>query len=181
MRSVEGYRGAAVVAVMLGLVVVASGQTRPASPAPAAPDERLLAEVRALRAEIADAANTAMRAQLLGMRLQLQEQRIGEIVRQLGDVQERLRANDRAKDALSAQMTMFEGLPKDESAEKSGEAEQVLGPLRAQLGVLEQSEGSLKAEEANISNLLTQEQARWTSLNAQVEELERAAMRQPPR
>jgi chromosome segregation ATPase len=181
MRSLEAYRGAAIVAVMLGLVVVVSGQTRPASPPPAASDGQLLAEVRALRAEIADAANAAMRAQLLAMRLQLQEQRIGVIVRQLGDVQERLRSNDRAKEALAAQLKMFEGMPREESAEKSEEVDQVLGPLRAQLGVLENSDATLKAEEANISNLLAQEQARWNSFNAQVEELERAAMRKPPR
>ncbi len=181
MRSVQVTRGLTIGAVVFALAAAVSGQARPASTPAVNPDEQLLAEVRALRAEIADAANTAMRAQLLAMRLQLQEQRIGVIVRQLGDVQERRRGNDRVKDALAAQMKMFEGMTKEESAGKSEEIEQFLGPLRAQLGALENTDATLTAEETSISTMLAEEQARWNSFNAQVEELERATMRKPPR
>jgi chromosome segregation ATPase len=181
MRSVEAFRGLTIAAAVVGLAAAVSGQARSASTPPGTSDEQLLAEVRALRAEIAEAANTAMRAQLLAMRLQLQEQRIGVIARQLSDVQERLRSNDRAKESLAAQVTMFEGMMKEESTEKSDELEHVLGPLRLQLGGLEKSEEALKAEETSISNLLTAEQSRWASFNAQVEELERAAIRKAPR
>jgi hypothetical protein len=180
MRSVDGYRSFAIAVFVCACVAAVAGQARQ-PPAPATADEQLLAEVRALRTEIADSANAAMRAQLLGMRLQLQEQRIGVIVRQLSDVQERVRSNDRAKDALAAQMRMFEGMVKTESQEKGEEFDRVIEPLRAQLAILETSDQSFKAEEASISSMLAQEQARWSNFNAQVEELERAAIRKPLR
>jgi hypothetical protein len=181
MGSVKGSRGLLIGVFACACVAAVAGQVRQPPASAGTPDEQLLAEVRALRAEIAEAANAAMRAQLLAMRLQLQEQRIGVIVRQLSDVQERVRSNDRAKDALAAQMKMFEGMAKTESQEKSDEFSPMLEPLRAQLAILETSDQSLKAEEASISGMLAQEQARWSNFNAQVEELERAAIRKPPR
>jgi chromosome segregation ATPase len=181
MRSRNAYGGFLIGIFVCACVAAAAGQGGQPPARAATSDEQLLAEVRALRTEIADAANAAMRAQLLAMRLQLQEQRIGVIVRQLSDVQERIRTSDRAKDALATQMKMFEGMAKEESQEKNEELHPVIEPLRAQLAVLETSDQSLKAEEANISTMLAQEQARWSSFNAQVEELERAAIRKPPR
>ena len=64
-------------AAVLLLAAAVSGQGRQA----ATPTDELLAEVRALRADINSAARSAMRGQLLGMRLQLQEQRIGRHIR----------------------------------------------------------------------------------------------------
>ena len=90
------------IAVLL-LAAAVSGQGRQ----PATPADELLAEVRALRAEVNNAARAGMRAQLLGMRLQLQEQRIGVVSRQLAEVQERLRANGQTQTTLAAQLKMF--------------------------------------------------------------------------
>ena len=181
MRRLDGARACVAGALILGCVAVVSGQGRQPAPAGTS-EEQLLAEIRGLRAEIAEIANAAMRAQLLAMRLQLQEQRIGVIVRQLSDVQERIRSNDRAKDALAAQLKMFEEMTTTkESQEKAEEFKHFVEPLRQQLGILEKSDLSLKAEEANISSMLASEQARWSTFNGQVEELERAAIQKPPR
>src|SRR5687768_3086933 len=89
--------------VLLLAAAAVSGQGRQ----PATPADELLAEVRALRADVNNAARAGMRAQLLGMRLQLQEQRIGVVSRQLTEVQERLRANSQAQATLAAQLKMF--------------------------------------------------------------------------
>jgi hypothetical protein len=133
----------------------------------------LLAEVRGLRAEINQAAQAGMRAQLLGMRLQLQEQRIAVVSRQLTDVQERLRGNERARGPLAAGLKMFADQTK-ETSDKAG-LDIVFGPLKSQLEELDKSDQQLRAEEADLSRLLAQEQSRWTSFNAQIEELERAS------
>ena len=159
------------VAVLL-LAASVSGQGRQ----PATPADELLAEVRALRAEVNNAARSGMRAQLLGMRLQLQEQRIGVVSRQLAEVQERLRANGQAQTTLAAQLKMF---PWAEDAAPQGEAgegfAQILAPFKGHQAELERADQRLKNEEADLQRLLAVEQSRWAGFNAQIEELERAA------
>src|SRR6186997_289339 len=73
-KSVHSIAILGIVAALL-LAASVSGQGRQ----PATPTDELLTEVRALRADINNAAKSEMRAQLLGMRLQLQEQRIGVV------------------------------------------------------------------------------------------------------
>jgi hypothetical protein len=156
---------------VLLLAAAVSGQGRQ----PATPADELLAEVRALRADINNAARSGMRAQLLGMRLQLQEQRIGVLSRQLAEVQERLRANGQAQTTLAAQLTMF---PWADPAQKNDAGEgfsQILAPLKGHVAELERTDQRLKGEEADLQRLLAAEQSRWTAFNAQIEELERAA------
>ena len=156
------------VAVLL-LAAAVSGQGRQ----PATPADELLAEVRGLRADVNNAARSQMRAQLLGMRLQLQEQRIGAVSRQLTEVQERLRANHQAQTTLATQLKAFPFNSEDrEVAEGFG---QILAPLKGQLAELELTDQRLKTEEADLQQTLVAEQARWTGFNAQIEELERAA------
>ena len=158
-------------AVLL-LAASVSGQERQ----PATPTDELLAEVRALRADINNAAKSQMRAQLLGMRLQLQEQRIGVVSRQLAEVQERLRANAQTQTTLAAQLKMFpwaaEAAPQDEAAEGFA---QILAPFKGHQVELERTDQRLKNEEADLQRLLAVEQSRWAGFNAQIEELERAA------
>ena len=161
------------VAVLL-LAAAVSGQGRQ----PAAPADELLAEVRALRAEINSASRAALRAQLLGMRLQLQEQRIGVVSRQLTEVQERLRANAQAQTALAAQLKAFPFMNPDQQDEAK-EIGQIFAPLQEHLAELERTDQRLKNEDADLQRLLAVEQARWTGFNAQIEELERAAAGAP--
>ena len=157
-------------AVLL-LAASVSGQERQ----PATPTDELLAEVRALRADINNAAKSQMRAQLLGMRLQLQEQRIGVVSRQLAEVQERLRANGQTQTTLAAQLKMFPWA----DAAPQGDAEegfaQILAPFKGHQVELERTDQRLKNEEADLQRLLAVEQSRWAGFNAQIEELERAA------
>jgi hypothetical protein len=156
-------------AAVLVLTAAVSGQGRQ----PATPTDELLAEVRALRADINSAARSAMRGQLLGMRLQLQEQRIGVISRQLTGLQERRRANAQAQTALTAQLKMFPGMDSDQQ-DQPGFA-QIVAPLKGQVAELGRTEQTLKSEEADLERVLAAEQSRWTAFNAQIEVLERAA------
>jgi hypothetical protein len=171
-----------VAVLLLGAAV--SGQGRPAGHSsrdgqPATPADELLTEVRALRAEVNNAARASMRAQLLGMRLQLQEQRIGLVSRQLTEVQERLRANQQAQTALGSQLKMFSGMGLADPAKADEAAEgfaHILAPFKGHQAELEQTDQRLKSEEADLQRILAAEQARWTAFNAQIEELERAAV-----
>ena len=121
-----------------------------------------------------------MRAQLLGMRLQLQEQRIGVVSRQLAEVQERLRANGQAQTTLAAQLKMFPWADAAQQDEAEEGFAQILAPFKGHQAELERTDQRLKNEEADLQRLLAAEQSRWAGFNAQIEELERAAAA-PPR
>ena len=91
---------AAVTALVLTLahgdVAVAQGEGAQTAPSRATLDE-VLAELRALRAELIEVAHASLRAQLLVARLALQEQRITTVSKELADVHEKLQANDRQR------------------------------------------------------------------------------------
>jgi chromosome segregation ATPase len=161
--------------VALGIVAAASAQGGQAPAAPRTQMDELLAEVRALRADLDRAAAASMRGQLLGMRLQLQEQRIAAIGRQLSDVQQRLRANAQARTALVGPIKMFESFKNTASGEKTEEIAGFLAPLKQQLAALDKSDAELKAEETFLTGQLNDEQSRWNAFNSQIEEMERAS------
>jgi hypothetical protein len=137
--------------------------------------DELLAEVRAIRADLDRAAAASLRGQLLGMRLQMQEQRITALARQLSDVQERLRANAQARTAMLSSLKMLAGIKGPDSPDKGEETNPILGPLRQQLAALEKSDAELKAEEAVLTGQLHDEQSRWSAFNGQIEDLERTS------
>jgi hypothetical protein len=135
----------------------------------------LLAEVRAIRADLDRASAASLRGQLLGMRLQLQEARITALSRQLRDVQDRLRDNQQARVSLTNSLTMFSGQGQkgEPSAEMRKQMEFIFAPLKGQLELLDRTDADLKQEEASLMAQLQQEQNRWTAFNGQIEELER--------
>lgn len=152
--------------VIVGLTIVLAGltavgaQSRPTPAAPPTQMDELLAEIRALRKDINDTARASMRAQLLGMRLQLQEQRISAAARQLSDVRDKLHGTEQALAGLKS---------------VTGNAPEALqGPLGGQLKQFETASQQLKAEEDTMLQLLNDEQKQWTRFNALIEELERA-------
>src|SRR4029077_13444243 len=68
----------------------------------------LLTEVRALRAELNQAAGASIRTQLLVARLTLQEQRINTISKQLADVQMLRTGNDAGLAQMSSRQGQIE-------------------------------------------------------------------------
>lgn len=166
---------AAIAVAASGAIAVASGQARQAPPAPETAVEQLLAEVRAMRAEIREATGASLRAQLVGMRLQLQEQRITTLSRQLSDIQEKLRAQEGAIIPLTSALKMFS----EDDDTKKKELEIITGPLKAQLAQAEKTVQQLKQDEIAAAQLLAEEQSRWTRFNALIEELEKAAAASP--
>jgi chromosome segregation ATPase len=158
----------------LAVVAVVRGQAgQPPAPARNQMDE-LLTEVRAIRADLDRAAAASLRGQLLGMRLQLQEQRISTISRQLSDVQQRLRANQQTRVSIASALKMFAGEKEQASGEMQKQMDIVFGPLKQQLALLDKADADLRNEEATLLAQLQDEQNRWTGFNGQIEELERS-------
>jgi hypothetical protein len=166
----------AVVVVAIGIAVAASGQAgQPAAPARTQMDE-LLAEVRGIRADLERASAASMRGQLLGMRLQLQEQRITALNRQLSEVQQRLHANAQTKAMLLGSLKMFDEMKKDDQpGAEANPFEKAFAPLKQQVAAMDKAEAELRTEESLLSGQLQDEQSRWAAFNAQIEEMERAA------
>lgn len=168
-------RGVALVAVLLMAVIsVTSAQGTAGQPQSGIPE--LLAEVRALRAEINQVAGASMRMQLLLARLTLQEQRIASLGRQVAEVQEQLRTASRERSDTEARLRQVEDLRRsgklrvDDEQAIAYEAKEVSGRLAAQTT----REAQLRGQESELLAALAAEQSRWTDFNARLDELERA-------
>ena len=153
--------------VVLGVTLL-SGQT-PTAPARQASMDDLVTEVRALRADIHQMGDASIRAQLLVARLQVQEQRIAGIAKQLSETDEQIRALDGARNPFLTEW--LKNLDKEPA--EPGEANLFAG-MKAQLEKIENGDPVLKERQANLSRLLSEEQARWVAFNAQLEDLEKA-------
>lgn len=138
--------------------------------APAAAPDPLVAEIRALRADMNERLEATMRMQLLVARLQLQEQRTSTVVGQLRDVEARLRENETAQQQAAATLKML-------GADNITDAEKKDSPFFALLGggaeKFAAAEGELKQQQLQLVRQLSEEQARWTAFNAQLDQLEK--------
>jgi len=162
---------AVVIAIVLGLAVA----RLPAQQSTSTQTE-LLAEVRLLRRAIESLAGTNARVQIVFGRLTLQEQRtaaaakhleevrltLANVTREIGDL------TDHAKDLESA---LDDGRRKPDEIEQ---ARQEATMIKRQLERLEIERARLAGDEADAASALNQEQGRWSDLNRQLEELERA-------
>jgi hypothetical protein len=162
-----------VAVVLIGIVAIVAGQgVRPAPPAANASPDELLAEVRELRADINQAASASIRAQLFVARLQLQEQRVNAVARQLADVQSRLASVQQGQAAMRERLTATEEgqarLPPEDRSDDQ---------IRALMLQLEQGQGreqELRAQEAALSGATTTEQSLWMDFSARLDALERS-------
>jgi hypothetical protein len=162
---------AAAIALTLGVVTAPFAQTgAPPSPQRGSMEE-LLAEVRGLRAEIRQASDTSIRAQLLVARLQVQEQRIASLNRRLVDVERQRSENERSRSAITAQMGIFAKAQEGQSPTEREEFEQVLGPIKAQMALMDKTETDLQTQHTYLTGLIADEQSRWTTFNAMLDEL----------
>ena len=173
------FRTVGVVAgVLIGIVAVTAGQgARPAVPA-AAPDQ-LLAEVRALRVELNQAAGASIRAQLFVARLQLQEQRVNAVTRELADVQSRLASTQQGLVSMRERLAATEEgqarLPPEDRSDDQVKA------LRLQLEQGQSREQDLRAQESALAGAATAEQSRWVDFNNRLDTLEQSLSAGTPR
>jgi DNA repair exonuclease SbcCD ATPase subunit len=155
-----------------------AGQQRTTSSAAPATMDDVLMELRALRTELKESASASLRAQLLVARLQLQEQRVNTVWRQLSEIEDKLQANEKNR-AAPEEMLKLIGL--EPGAEPPKELDPVVELFKKQAAAVEQTESDLKVRQAELMQLMTQEQSRWTTFNAQLEALEKALTAPAPR
>lgn len=162
----HSVRALAVIAILITIVAAAvSGQ------AGVQPVDPTLAELRAMRADINERLEANIRVQLLLGRLTLQEQRTNTVVRQLAEVSEKLRTHEQTKIQIEAATKMFGFDPNKPVADEDDNF--LVGMFKGQTEQLAKTEAELKQQHAELSNTLSQEQARWATFNTQLGELER--------
>lgn len=147
----------------------------------------LLAEVRALRSEVADSARGSLRAQLLVARVQLQEQRIiyfdrrraegaakvTEAAERTRQVSERTRSLDDAVRNITTLRPTAE-LTAQQLGLQRAELEATLRATQTELDAAREEEQRLRREQSDVEAALATEQGRWNDFNARLDELERS-------
>jgi chromosome segregation ATPase len=136
----------------------------------------LLDEVRLLRQAIEALAGTGARVQIVFGRLQLQEQRTTSAVRRLDDARSAL-ATITAKiaDIADRVKTIEDDAGRGTRAVPEERAFEIeLRELKREWARREEERIRLATQESDAAGQLAQEQGRWTDLNRQLEELERA-------
>lgn len=156
-----------VIAPMLMSALLAGQATAPA-PRPASMDD-VVAEVRALRTEMKQSAEVSLRAQLLVARLQVEEQRISSLARQLSETEQQIRGLESARNPWLEQMIK----EFDKNPPEPGAADMMAG-VRAQLEKIQNGDPVLNERQASLSRQLADEQGRWIAFNAQLEALEKS-------
>lgn len=138
--------------------------------------EQLLLEVRALRADLTQAAGASMRMQLLLARLSLQEQRITALSRQSSEVEQQLTAAVAARAATVAHLEQLSAAIEGtgvRSDERKG-AEYEISALKSRVAEQQQEEQRLQNQLAELSRAISAEQGRWLDFNTRLDDLERA-------
>lgn len=164
--------------LVVGVAGGAAAQQRiPPTAAPATTDD-VLNELRALRTELRESSAASLRAQLLVARLQLQEQRINTVLRQLSEVEDKLQANEGSRTGPEQILKMMGLQP---GAEPPKEMASIVDMFKNQMAATEKADSDLKLRQTELMQLMTQEQFRWTAFNAQLEALEKALTVVAPR
>lgn len=164
------------VAIVFAIAAIALSIRVPAQQATSTQTE-LLTEVRLLRQAIQALAGTNARVQIVFGRLTLQEQRTATAAKRLDEKREALRKITNEIAMLSAQAETLERM-QGRKPEEAQQAEKEGGMLTRMVQQMETERLRLVTEEAEAANELNQEQGRWSDLNRQLEELERALAKQ---
>ena len=135
----------------------------------------LLAEVKGLRAAMEQMSSAGPRVQLFVGRLQLQETRMNGMIRRLDTVRDTLASARRELEGFkSAQKMMEGGGEPQQPGEPKEDFGPILGGMKQQAAAAQANVDRLAAEEMQLTQDLTAEQARWIDINQRLDELERA-------
>jgi chromosome segregation ATPase len=178
-RSVKRFvmTGVMAAAALVVPAIWAGAQTAPPRATADPVLEALLAEVRALRVAMEQMASAGPRIQLFTARLQLQETRISNMIRRLDGIRDQLSGMREDLSTAEEMQKRVEGMLASTTLAENSEGRQQLmqelperkrqaAALRARVSALTSEEGQLVAD-------ITAEQARWTDINARLDELER--------
>jgi hypothetical protein len=164
--------------LVVGVADSADGQQRTPPAQPPATLDDVVNELRALRTELRESSAATLRSQLLVARLQLQEQRINTLWRQLSEVEDKIDANEKSR-AMPEQIFKMMGL--EAGAAPPKEMAPFVEMFKNQMAASEKTDSDLKLRQAELMQLLTQEQSLWNAFNAQLEALEKSVTAIVPR
>jgi chromosome segregation ATPase len=170
------------VLIIVAAAVVLSAQTPTRSLPPTTPLEDILAEIKGMRADMAESASTTIRTQLLVARLQLQEQRINNVVVQLTELRTQLSGARQAVTAIDNTVRSFQNeLQQIAIAPSTPERTAVEQELKNQVPIrqrdLDQARQrvlELVTRESELVSLFSVEQARWSEFNDRLDALEKS-------
>jgi chromosome segregation ATPase len=137
----------------------------------------LLAEVRGLRAAMEQMASSGPRVQLALGRLQLQEQRVNNLLRRIETVRTSLAAAQRDEEKSRQDLALREEEFKSAPEPMQRAMEQIVATGKAAHARAATELQRLQVDESGIVQELATEQGRWSDINHRMEELERALTR----
>ena len=156
-------------------VFVVGGVSGQSQRSPATLDD-LLSEIRGLRADVNQGSQRSIQADLLIGRLQIQEQRITLLSRQLYETRQRLAVMDKQSAPALIELNHAEEVSRSNPPSPEG-SERHLDHLRAQIAQDAGERYQLRRQETDFANALAAEQNRWTEFNSRLDDLERALSR----
>ena len=145
----------------------------PRPPVEGSTPEALLAEVRALRAEVTQITSAGIRTQLLVARLQLQEHRVLSAAQQLADAQRELAAVQGRINGERARVRQLEDAVSRATGEGRAVYQQAIAEAGTQIEQQQSQEVQLQAREKDLLRAVSDEQFRWTELIDRLDALER--------
>ena len=159
--------------VFAGVCGVLFAQGTP-TPVNGSSQDALLAEVRALRAEVHQVASAGIRMQLLVTRLQLQEQRVLIAGRQLSEAQNALAA---VRQEVAGEQVRVEQLEKSllrATPQGQVQLQQAIVDAKAQISQQQRQEQLLQGRESESLKAVSDAQNQWMDFSRQLEALERS-------
>ena len=153
-----------------GTLLFAQG---PRTPIDGSAQDALLAEVRALRGEINRVASAGVRTQLLVARLQLQEQRVLAVARQLADTQNALTTVVGRISSERARVRQLEDTASRAAIQTRQSFQHAILDAGTQIEQLQKQEAQWRDREKELQRNLSEAQARWTDFNDRLDALER--------
>jgi len=154
----------------LALAGVASGQSR----RPDATLDELVVEVQALRAEMNQAAAASIRAQLLVGRLQMEDQRISGVAREIEALQADLALNAQLRGDAAARIKSLESTLTSAGPDVRDEVDGLLAETKAAASQAVRRQQALERREAGLTKELQEDQARWRELNERLQNFEQS-------
>ena len=163
------------IVVALLTLVVAGAVSGQAQRSPATLDD-VLVEMRGLPADLAQSSSGTIRGQLVMGRVQVQEQRVAALRRELTDIQFQLRVATQQRERTDALVVDVEqGIRSGNlSVERTRQLERELADVKDRLVREQRLEQELRYKEGELANSLATEQNRWIGFNSRLDDLERA-------
>ena len=175
--------------VLAGLIIVTAGlavstsasqsSARQSAPPPEDVLPALLVEVRGLRAAMEQMASAGPRVQLALGRVQLQEQRVNNLMRRIEEGRSHLGDAQRKYDQMQQQLRGLESAIRDPRPDGPpvAELQAMQRETERELARLAADVQRLTGESAVLDTDLATEQGRWIDLNQRMEALEQSLVR----